>query len=124
MVVVVMMMVRDCHMNRILYFPANGGWSPLLCFIRLGHFYSASSSPLLLRGAPGTARILCRSFTPKRHRQLQVKDLPKVPTWRLEQYSNPRPFGRKATNLPMSHHAPIPFNLILENLVCSAALVQ
>jgi len=26
------------------------------------------------------ARILCRSFTPKRHRQLRVKDLPKVYT--------------------------------------------
>ena len=28
-----------------------------------------------------TARILCRSFTPKRQRQLWVKDLSKVPTW-------------------------------------------
>src|SRR6218665_330070 len=45
-------------------------------FIHSGHFYSASSSPLLLRRAPDTARILCRSFTPKRHRQLRVKDLP------------------------------------------------
>ena len=42
----------------------------------------------------------------KRHRQLQVKDLPKVPTWRLERDSNLRPSGRKATNLPMSHHVP------------------
>jgi len=32
------------------------------------------SSPLLLRGAPNTAQILCWSFTLKRHRQLQVKD--------------------------------------------------
>src|SRR6218665_410846 len=48
------------------------------------NFYSASSSPLLLRGAPDTAGILCRSFTPKRHRQLRVKDLPKVPAWRIE----------------------------------------
>src|SRR6218665_1532461 len=46
-------------------------------------------------------RILCRSFTPKRHRQLRVKDLP-----RLEWDSNPRLLGRKATNLPMFHHAP------------------
>src|SRR6218665_2087838 len=38
-------------------------------------FCSASSSPLLLRGAPYTARTLCRSFTPKRYRQLRVKDL-------------------------------------------------
>ena len=44
--------------------------------------FSASSSPLLglLRKAPDIAQILCRSFTPKRHRQLRVKDLPKVPT--------------------------------------------
>ena len=32
--------------------------------------------------------------------------MPKVAAWRLEWDSNPRPFGRKATNLPMSHHAP------------------
>ena len=31
-------------------------------FIHSGYFYSASSTPLLLRGAPKTARILCRSF--------------------------------------------------------------
>jgi len=36
---------------------------------------------LLLRGAPDTTWILCWSFTPKRHRQLRAKDLPKVPTW-------------------------------------------
>ena len=35
-------------------------------FIHLDHFYSASSSSLLLRGAPDTARILCINFTPKR----------------------------------------------------------
>src|SRR6218665_2070017 len=63
-------------------------------FIHFGYFYSASSSPLLLRVSPDTARIL------------RVKDLPKVPTWRPERDSNPRPFGRKATNLPMSHHDP------------------
>src|SRR6218665_3308279 len=39
------------------------------------------------------------------HRELRVKDLPKAPTWRLVQDSNPQPFGRKALNLPMSHHA-------------------
>jgi len=72
----------------------------------LGYIYSAYSSPLLLKGAPDTMRILCRSFTPKRHRQLRMKDLPKVPMWRLERDSNLRPFGRKASNLPTSHHAP------------------
>ena len=44
--------------------------------------------------------------TPKGHMQLRVKDLPKVPTRRLERDSNPRPFGRRAPNLPMHHHAP------------------
>src|SRR6218665_1874459 len=75
-------------------------------FIHSGHFYSASSSPLLLRSAADTARILCRSFTPKRHRQLRVKDLPKVPT--LERDWKPRPSGRKASTLPMRHHDPHP----------------
>jgi len=70
--------------------------------IHSGYFYSASSSPLLLRGAPDTARILCRNFT-----QLWVKDLPKVPTWRLERESNPRPLGRKVSTQPM-HHLPTP----------------
>src|SRR6218665_338510 len=47
--------------------------------IHSDYFYSASSSPLLLRGTPDKARILCRSFTLKRNRQLRVKDLPNVP---------------------------------------------
>jgi len=41
------------------------------------NFYSASSSPLLFRGAPDYNMS-------KRYRQLWMKDLPKVPTWRLE----------------------------------------
>src|SRR6218665_1974304 len=69
-------------------------------FIHSSYFYIASSSPLLFRGAPNTARILCLSFTPKNHRQLRVKDLPKIPTWRLKRYSNPRPFGRNEPSRP------------------------
>src|SRR6218665_474233 len=38
-------------------------------------FIQAISSPLLLRSAQYIARILCRSFMPKRHRQLRVKDM-------------------------------------------------
>src|SRR6218665_1250019 len=34
-------------------------------FIHSCYFYSTSSSPLLLRGAPDTAQILCRGFTPQ-----------------------------------------------------------
>src|SRR6218665_393415 len=75
-------------------------------FIHSGHFYSASSSPLLLRSAPDTAWILCRSFTLQHHRQLRVKDLPKVPMWRLERDSKTRPSSRKASTLPMRHHIP------------------
>src|SRR6218665_1539197 len=45
-------------------------------------------------------------YMPKRYRQLQVKDLAKVPAWRLEGDSNPRPPGKKAWPLPMRHHAP------------------
>jgi len=72
------------------------------------YFYSSSSSPLglLLRGAPDTARIglLCRSFTPRRHRQLRVKNLPKVPMWWQERDSNTRPSGRQLSTQPMSRH--------------------
>ena len=72
---------------------------------------------------PTQHRILCRSSTPKHHRQLRVrvKDLPKVPTRRLERDSNPRPSGRKASTLPMRHHVPCPIikslNLLSANSV-------
>ena len=77
-------------------------------FIHSGYFYSASSSPLLglLRGALDTAHILCRNFTPKRHKQLWVKDLPKVSTWWLERESDPWPFGLRASTIPKRKHAP------------------
>src|SRR6218665_282903 len=94
-----------CSAPNVLMFNKCLPYSFIHSFIHTGYFHSASSSPLLLRGAPDTARIPSQSFTPKRHRQLQVKDLSKDPTWRLERGSNPRPFKRKTTNLPMSHHA-------------------
>src|SRR6218665_1444388 len=54
----------------------------------------------------------------KRHRQLRVKDLPKVPTWRLERYSNPRPSSRKASTLPMRHIRPTDvLGLLLNDLL-------
>ena len=52
-----------------------------------------------------TARILCRSFMPKCHRQLRVKDLPKVPTWQLEWDSKPRPFGQKVAKWATTPHS-------------------
>src|SRR6218665_86685 len=36
----------------------------------------------------------------------ELKHLPKVPTWQLERDLNPRPFRRKVSILPMSHHVP------------------
>src|SRR6218665_674912 len=36
---------------------------------------------------------------------IYCKDLSKVPMWRLEWDLNLRPSGRKAPNLPLSHHA-------------------
>src|SRR6218665_2269692 len=74
----------------------------LMILIRSGNFYSASSSPLLLRGARDTARILCRNLTPKRQRQLPVKDLPKVPTWRRERDSTLQTKDDESTNEPQS----------------------
>src|SRR6218665_836332 len=58
-------------------------------FIHSRHFYSAPSSPLLLRGAPDYSTDTVSEFHAEAHMQLQVKDLPKVPTWRLERESSP-----------------------------------
>src|SRR6218665_1021842 len=49
-------------------------------FIYSSHFYSAPSSPLPLRGAPDYSTDTVSEFHAEAHRQLQVKDLPKVPT--------------------------------------------
>src|SRR6218665_1796699 len=68
------------------------GYEPCILihsFTHYGHFYSAPSSPLLLRGAPDYSMDTVSEFHAEAHRQLQVKDLPKVPTWRLERESNP-----------------------------------
>src|SRR6218665_3751264 len=100
----------------------------IFSFIHSGYFYSASSVrcysealPLAARIHHDTAGILYRSFTPQRHKQLRVKDLPKVPTWRLERDSNPGPFGRKATN----NHAATYLSFILTHLLLiSVALTK
>src|SRR6218665_2510217 len=48
-------------------------------FTHSGHFYSAPSSPLPLRGAPDYSTDTVSEFHAETHRQLQVKNLPKVP---------------------------------------------
>src|SRR6218665_890518 len=78
---------------------------PLLCLF----WVSLISKKRHYDGRSGfihSARILCWSFTPKRHRQLRMKYLPKVHTLWLEGDSNSRPFRQKVVNLPMSHHTP------------------
>src|SRR6218665_172868 len=67
------------------------------------HFYSASDSIILSEALPTTAIDTVGVYTPKRYRQLQVQDLPKVPTWRLERDSKPstlRSSGVVSTNAP------------------------
>src|SRR6218665_950537 len=54
--------------------------NPSHSLIHSGHFYSAPSSPLPLRGAPDYSTDTVSEFHAEAHRQLQVKDLPKVPT--------------------------------------------
>src|SRR6218665_1394752 len=44
-------------------------------FFHSGHFYSAPSSPLLLRGAPDYSTDTLSEFHAEAHRQLQVKDM-------------------------------------------------
>jgi len=56
------------------------------------HYYS--------QALPTTSRYCVGVNTPKRYRQLRVKDLPKVPTWWLEWDSNLRPSRGKAPNWP------------------------
>src|SRR6218665_1267145 len=55
-----------------------------------------------------TALILYKSQHAEEQR---VKDLSKVPTWRLEWDSNLRPSRGKAPNLPLSHHTHIGLRL-------------
>ena len=76
----------------------------------------------LSEALPTTAIDTVGVYTPKRYRQLQVKDFPKVPTWWLERDSNPRPSGQKASTLPMHLHAqqmsPYVLLLAIQQLAC------
>ena len=82
----------------------NNVQNPLYCIVFI-HFYSASHGKSLSEALLTTEIDTVRVYTTKRYRQLQVKDLPKIPMWRLERDSNPQPSGRKALSLPMRHNA-------------------
>src|SRR6188768_3789759 len=75
-------------------------------FIHFRYLYSTPSR-FLLRGAPDYSADTESEFHAEEHEQLRVKDLPRVPTRRLEVDSNPQPFGCKAPNMPLHHRAPI-----------------
>ena len=77
-------------------------------FIHSGYFYNSSSSPPPLRGVPDTARmdwLLCRNFTPKRHRQLSkgLAQDPYVARAGVEAMTL-RTKGVDSTNVPHTHH--------------------
>ena len=73
-------------------------------FIHSGHFYSAPSSLLQLRGSPDYSTDTVSEFHAEAQRQLHVKDLPKVPAWRQERESNPRPSGWKSSSQQRHYH--------------------
>src|SRR6218665_1695469 len=73
-----------CNQSLFRYFPLTTEnrtlHSFIHSFIHSGHFYSAPSSPLPLRGARDYSTDTVSEFHAEAHRQLQVKDLPNVPT--------------------------------------------
>ena len=78
-------------------------------FIHSFYFFKTSTTQKRSRHSTDTVP----EFHAKRQRQLWVKDLSKVPTWRLERESNPWLFGRKASTLPKRHQVPQRYNVII-----------
>src|SRR5688572_908927 len=81
------------------------GWRDGCKYVCMSTCYSAPSR-FLFRGAPGYSADAESEFHAEVHEQLRVKDLPRVPTRRLEVDSNPQPSGCKAPNIPLHHRAP------------------
>src|SRR6218665_3426866 len=69
--------VNECKCMPLILFNLSG--VTFHSFIHSEYFYSASSSPLLLRDAPNTAWILCWSFTAKRHQVTASEELARGP---------------------------------------------
>src|SRR5688572_1772475 len=74
-------------------------------YVCMSTCYSAPSR-FLLRGAPDYSADTEADFHVEAHEQLRVRDLPRVPTRRLEVDSNPQPSACKAPNIPLHHRAP------------------
>src|SRR6218665_2959966 len=79
----------------------NSKTESLFPHIHSGYFYSASSSPPLPTDTLPTQDECCVGVSRRRATG--------VDTWRSERDSNPRPFGRKVSNLPMIHPDPQTF---------------
>src|SRR5688572_21597463 len=76
-------------------------------YVCMSTCYSAPSR-FLLRGAPDYSADTESEFHAEAHEQLRVKDLPRVPTRRLEVDSKPQPFGCKAPNIPLVPYTTAP----------------
>ena len=76
-------------------------------FIHSRYFYIASSSRLLFRGIPDYSIDTVTELTRQSATgNCKWRTCPRsLTTRRLEWDLNPRPSGRKAANLPLSHHA-------------------
>ena len=77
-----------------------------ICICIYSFLTSASRSTSLSEALPTTAMTLFRSLHAEALQATAMKDLLKVPTWRLERDSNPRPTDQKASTLRVRHHAP------------------
>src|ERR1043165_9130664 len=88
-------------------------------YVCMSTCYSAPSR-FLLRGAPDYSADTESEFHAEAHEQLRVKDLPRVPTRRLEVDSNPQPSGCKAPNIQLHHRAPLHWESILMTPFCCA----
>src|SRR5688572_33474191 len=99
-----------CRKDKILKLWTNlfeDGHSFIHSFIHFRYLYSAPSR-FLLRGAPDYSADAESELHAEAHEQLRVKDLPRVPTRRLEVDSNPQSSRCKAPNIPVHHRAPPP----------------
>src|SRR6218665_1355393 len=88
-------------------------------FIHSRDFYSAYSRPLYYSEALPTQHGYCVGVSRRSALATASEGLAQGPyTWRLERDSDPRPFGRKASNLPMNHHAPhVPWSKVIKILI-------
>src|SRR6218665_2416238 len=117
-------------MKKIISTPQGWRFSPPspYSFIHSGHFYSAPSSPLLLRGAPDYSTDTVSEFHAEAHRQLHGKGLAQGPymaaragveptTLRLRVIAStnapPSPYGSATAVLPTIRVIIIPLKLVL-----------